>query len=458
MLNIITDSLYHYSKNKDFICRQELFKWSLKSNKNEYSLVKKELDKKVINKIKDSELIGIISPSNYKLLYDLKDLNVKKLYAPEFYDKKIILQVDYKKVEKSFERLLKRSYLSYLNYEKLQNLGLNRVEQFIILSNLALFEKYKNIDNINLQEGTYEIVKVEKIKDTKLKSHKISFLKCIRMMNKKYNLSFEEASKLLLQEYSYLKISDVFSEEGFVPLQKIELKDFNKVLFDILKNEYEIEEFKVTLKVNKKEKSVIIRKMLNYNEDISNYYGLQKEDYFIGKYILVNKSEENIEFLYEFVKKIIPFKDFILTLKALIKLNKLKEDGVFLTVEDTKALNLKYNREWISPNTWERIYEHQDFDFFNILDEIDTNENEFKCPSCEGKYYETTPTKFFCKNRDCGFIFYRNSLKFLDIKAVNAAKFKEGIIHKKVFVKNKDGRNFLVHLKNRKNFYFFSKD
>lgn len=458
MINILTDSLYHFMRNKDFICKQELFKWSLKADKNEYSLIKKDLDKTVSKKLMDSEVIAIISPSNYKLLYDIKELNVKKIYAPEFYEKKKTMKVDFKKIEIEFEKFLKRSYLSYLNYENLQNLGLNRVEQFIIIMNFALFNHYKNLDNMTLQEGTYEVIKIEKTKDIILSSKRISFIKCLRLMNAKYNMSFEEASKFLLQQYSHLKISDVFSEEGFIPLQKIELDGFNQALFDILKNEYKAEEFKLTLKIKNKTKVIFIKKLIGENKNVSNYYGLQENYYSEGNTLEFNQRKYNIELIYDVLKKILPLKDFLLTIKSMIKLEKLKEENGFLFVDSelVTKLNINYNKDWISPLIWNSIYEHQDYDFFNILDEIESTQIEFECPVCKNKNYETTPTKFFCKSYDCGFSFYRNSLKHLNVKAINASKFKEAMIHKKIFIKNNDGKNYTAFLKNRKGFYFLS--
>src|SRR5574344_951253 len=144
MLTHITDSLYHHSHNPDFFCSQELCKWTLISNKNDYNLVKKEIRKM---DFKD-DVIAIVSPSNYKLLFDLKEFNVKRFYRPEFYEKRETFEVDYKKIDKLFENFLKRSYISYLNYEKLQNLGLNRIEQFVICLAFILFKGYSNSDNL----------------------------------------------------------------------------------------------------------------------------------------------------------------------------------------------------------------------------------------------------------------------------------------------------------------------
>lgn len=449
MLTHITDSLYHHSHNPDFFCSQELCKWTLVSNKNDYNLVKKEIRKM---DFKNDDIIAIVSPSNYKLLFDLKEFNVKRFYRPEFYERRETFEVDYRKIDKLFENFLKRSYISYLNYEKLQNLGLNRIEQFVICLAFILFKGYSNSDNLIIDNKVYKIEKIEKIRTVKIKNKQINFLKCLRLLHLNYGMSFDEATSFLFQEYSYLRISDVFNEEGFVPLKKIELKGFNSILYKLIKEEIEVEE----ILVHSNGKKFLVKKMINPNQDFINYYGFQSKDYKVGD-VFVPENKFNVDFIFELIKHIMPLKDFVLTLKSLIKLDRIKERGCFLSINEDiiHFFNIKYNKEWINIKNWEKIYLQQDFTFNNILNEIDCSDLEFVCPCCGEKKLSISPARFFCKI-DCGFSFYRYSLRVVGINSISKEKMIEALHFKKIFVKNKSGKNFVANLKNRKSFHFLS--
>lgn len=449
MLTHITDSLYHYSHNPDFFCSQELCKWTLVPDKNDYNLVKKEIRKM---DFKNDDIIAIVSPSNYKLLFDLKEFNVKKFYRPEFYEKREQFEVDYRKIDKLFENFLKRSYISFLNYEKLQNLGLNRVEQFVICLAFILLKGYVNSDNLIIENKELKIESIKKIRTIKIKSANINFIKCLRLLSLNYGMSFDEATSFLFKEYSFMRISDVFNEDGFIPLKKIELKGFNSILYKILKEEIEVEEYIV----ESNGKKYLIKKMINKNQDFINYYGFQNKDLVVGDSFIPEKTF-NIEFIFELIHHIMPLKDFILTLKSLIKLERIVEEKSFLSIKEDLIpfFNIKYNKEWINVKNWEKIYKQEDFTFNNILEEIDSSYLDFVCPCCGSKTLSVSPARFFCKI-DCGFSFYRYSLKVVGINSISKEKMLEALHFKKIFIKNKSGKNFVANLKNRKGFHFLS--
>ena len=117
----------------------------------------------------------------------IKEFNVKRFYRPEFYERRETFEVDYRKIDKLFENFLKRSYISYLNYEKLQNLGLNRIEQFVICLAFILFKGYSNSDNLIIDNKVYKIEKIEKIRTVKIKNKQIDFLKCLENRINRFN-------------------------------------------------------------------------------------------------------------------------------------------------------------------------------------------------------------------------------------------------------------------------------
>lgn len=458
MYTYITDSLYFYKKNKDFLYKNELYKWTLKYSNKELKLHKKIIDNKIDKKLEE-EIIGIVSPSNYKLLFELKELNLKKIYYPEIFEKRLNIKINYKDIDILFEKFLKRSYLSFLNYEKLQRLGLNRVEQYIILLNIVGFSGYKNIDNILLNKN-YKIKDIKTEEIIVKPSGKISTLKAIRMISLKYNYSFDEASKLLFQLYGKLNISDPFQEEGFVLLKKIEEhNDLNILFLNILKNEFKIKKQILLLEDEKGiNKEIIINHLIDFNKDLNNYFGFQEEEYFLEKYLIPNQELFNIEFIYENLKEIIPLRDFILTIKSLIKLDKVKiiKNYLYMLNEDIKPLKIKHNYEWISKKKWKEIYELKTFSFNNILEEINIDSIDYSCPCCGYNDYIISPMRFFCKNRNCKFVFDRLTLKIVEVKPILEEKMKESLIHKKVFVRNKYGKNFVVYLRNKDNYFYLS--
>lgn len=458
MYTYITDSLFFYQKNKDFIYKNELYKWTLKYSYNELKLHKKIIDIKVEKKLEE-EIIGIVSPSNYKLLFELKELNLKKIYFPELFEKRLNIKINYKEIDNLFEKYLKRSYLSFLNYEKLQRLGLNRIEQYLIILNIVGFLNYKNTDNILLNKN-YKIKNIKQENEIIIPNGRISLLKAIRMISLKYNYTFDEASKLLLQLYGKMNISDPFKEEGFSLLRKIkEYPDLNILFINILKKEQAIIRKTLLLEDdNGSKKEIIINKLIEKDKDITNYFGFQEEEYFLEKYLVPNKQLFNIEIIYENLKDIIPLKDFVLTIKSLLKLDKIKCINNFLYVlnEEIKPLKIKSNYEWISKQKWKEIYELKTFSFNNILEEINIDSIDYKCPCCGYDDYIVSPMRFFCKNRNCKFIFDRLTLKIVEVKPILEEKMKEAFIHKKVFIRNKNGKNFIAYLRNKDNYYYLS--
>lgn len=458
MYTYITDSLFFYQKNKDFIYKNELYKWTLKYSYNELKLHKKIIDIKVEKKLEE-EIIGIVSPSNYKLLFELKELNLKKIYFPELFEKRLNIKINYKEIDNLFEKYLKRSYLSFLNYEKLQRLGLNRIEQYLIILNIVGFLNYKNTDNILLNKN-YKIKNIKQENEIIIPNGRISLLKAIRMISLKYNYTFDEASKLLLQLYGKMNISDPFKEDGFSLLRKIkEYPDLNILFINILKKEQAIIRKTLLLEDdNGSKKEIIINKLIEKDKDITNYFGFQEEEYFLEKYLVPNKQLFNIEIIYENLKDIIPLKDFVLTIKSLLKLDKIKCINNFLYVlnEEIKPLKIKSNYEWISKQKWKEIYELKTFSFNNILEEINIDSIDYKCPCCGYDDYIVSPMRFFCKNRNCKFIFDRLTLKIVEVKPILEEKMKEAFIHKKVFIRNKNGKNFIAYLRNKDNYYYLS--
>lgn len=461
MFCFITDSTYIYNKNKDFLFKTDLFKWTIHPKQNTLGLDKLPIDKKIMDRLNFEEIIGVISPSNYRMLFDLKEVNYKKIYFPESYEKGKPAIINMGHIDILFEKFLKRSYISFLNYEKLQNLGLNRIEQYIILLNTLLFKKFKSFDNL-LVSDRFKIISFEKVSTISYKNNRIDLFKFLRLLCFKYDLSFDEASKYIIYLYSKLIISDPFMEEGFVLMKKIEDEEFkalNNILINILKKEIFVDVYKLTVEDNKGiKKEYTVNKLIEFNEDYNSYFGCQKEDYYTDTYIYPEENNNNIDFILSNLIGILPIRDILLTLKSLIKLGKIKNNKMFFFIEEKygNSLRLKHNIEWVTKNAWEKIYLDHSYSFNNILDEISSENLSFICPCCGANSFRFSPMKFFCVSYSCGFSFDRISLKEFNFKPILENKMLESLIHKKVFLRNKFGRNYIVYLKNRGKYHFLS--
>ena len=214
MKEYITDSIFIKNKNKDFkFFPLEIFKWKI-SEKND------ELEYQKSGKFpENSQITALVSPSNYRLIYDilLIDKNFS-LYEPEynkdnFYIKK---EINKNKIISEFNKYMKRSYLSYLNYSTLKNIGLKRVEQFMIILSAISFKNMFVHDNAFFKsEFIVKKIILDKNQVYK-KDNKLDLIRFIYVIHRKLNYTFLEVFSYILKLYSTLKCSDPFSDEGIV--------------------------------------------------------------------------------------------------------------------------------------------------------------------------------------------------------------------------------------------------
>ena len=147
MKEYLTDSIYFKKNNTDFkFYPNEMFKWKISEGYDGLEYSKNGSLDSV------SEITGLVSPSNYRLLHDILHIdNSASLYAPEYNKDKFLskYKVNKKEVFSEFDNYMKRSYISYLSYNSLKNIGLKRVEQFIILLASISYSNTKAYDNLS---------------------------------------------------------------------------------------------------------------------------------------------------------------------------------------------------------------------------------------------------------------------------------------------------------------------
>jgi hypothetical protein len=451
MISYLTDSFYYKNKHKDFIFKNSLYTWRVKILKNTVNIQKNNLPIK-IRSIEHNQVIAIISKSNYRLLYDSKFLNIKNYYLPEEYNNKIKYIPDNKEIDRLHFNYIKRSYLSYLNYEKLYNLGLSRIEQFLIILAINGLKNFKIKDNLMIDKN-YKIEEILEEKTIYLQEDKIQLIPFLYALQKKYNFNFQDLSKFILKLYEQLVITDPFDEDGFVFIKDCsdypEISMFGKKLIS--------QKIEIVFKKLKTNTKTIIIKNAKEDDFFMDYYSLQKNTYTVKEIISTKEDFLQINILWTSLKGIIPLKDFILTLKYLLKLDIIQEDKTFFIKEKIKEnLNLVKNKAWLNKKIWLNIYSYQDFDFTNLLNEIVTKDISFVCPICNNEEFTTSPLNFMCKNRVCPFIFNRKTLKVVEVQSVSKEKMIEALSFKKIYIKNKNGQNFQVNLRNKKNLFFLS--
>jgi len=431
-----------------------LYSWKLVPDNEYLKLEGKKLFKETFHKVR-----GIVSPSNYKLQYDILKIDQSaKFFKPEDFKfgKRNEFTINKIEVKKEFEKYIKRSYLSYLNYHQLSSLGLKRIEQYMSMLGVFSLRNVYEYDNLMIKEEL-KIIKLTKIKKEIVKIKNIDIVKFTNLLNKELKYGFEDIFKFILQMYSNLEITDPFYKNGFKFLNQQKDNDIYILYNEIFGKDIEIEYIKATCKTKEnKTVELLIKKGINSNNFIDKYLMLQTDNYFEGKIIFSEKFYPNILYIEEFLKPFFPKKDILLNIYTLIKLKKIKQDKMYLYIEENllKIMNIKKNLAWINKNVWKEIYENQDYLFNNIIDPLNIKSSDFVCPVCGEESYRVTPQKLFCSKKGCNFKFNRINLKELGIEKLSKEQMIEALNVESLFVKTKENKNLPLFLNNKNGYYY----
>ena len=415
MITHITDSIAIHRKNRDFFFCKDLFFWHFKGSGENFG-VQKKLRKQISF---GEEIIGICTSSNYRLQYELKNIGCTKIYYPEFYEKRKLFKIS---PEVEFDKYLKRSYLSLLNYDSLKHLGLNRIEQFLVcLTFLGVQKKFS--DNIYLK-GFFEEIE-SKIVEYEYKKFKI--INVLAFLESK-GMPFSDAFRFLLSQAGSMNISDPFLS-SFALLSKIE---HGKELLSCLRGKYKETKCKIG------DKYTVLKTF------DSPYHLEQLKEYKKGDWIEPDEVRwaKRLELAWDVLKDIMPLKDFLMTVDSLKEMGRLDENLYYVG----ENLFPKDNVNWISKKTWAQIYKEQSYSFNDIIDLIRVSKNSFECPLCGNNSFRSTPISFYCK---CGFSFKRKSFNI----SISQDKMIEALKFKKLFLKTKTS-SIKVELKNKGRSYF----
>jgi len=448
MKTFVTDSLEIKRTYPDFIFANEIYNWSLHNSEDGYFHLK---NKRILKeRLPFDKIIGIVSLHNYRLIYDLLYIDKEtKFYLPEDFKDRKELKIDKKKIQSIFEKYVKRSYLSFLNYEHLKRLGLRRIEQIVVLLGIISLKNIKIYDNLVISQD-FVIDKIETGKKQIIEVKKINLLNFIYILNKELSFSFSEILSYLLRIRSELKITDPFDPEGFIFLEEDDSEVF-KLYSQLINQKIEYQEYLIF----SKDKKLLVKNVKNKSL-VSDYLFLQSENYFEKKILSSEKEFPNILLLESMLKNIMPKKDFILTFHLLLKMKKIESKRMFLYVEEDyiKRLKVFKNKYWLNQKVWKDIYDNQDYMFGHIVEPISAKHIEFKCPLCGEENFQATPQRFFCGKRGCKFVFDRVNLKNFGIPKISVEQMIEALHNQSVLIKKKDGKNLPMFLNHNDNYFY----
>lgn len=449
MKNFLTDSIKIKHTYPDFKFISRIFFWKLKEDQNSYIEL---ISKKIIKEDLSGSLVGIVSPTNYRLLYDILSIDSNaEFYKPEDFKFGKRKKFNFNKliIFKEFDKYIKRSYLSYLNYENLRRVGLKRIEQYVLMLGILSFRNIFVYDNILVKNNELTVEKIKEEKEVEIKIKEISLINFIYILQLKYKFSFEDILSYILRMYSELKITDPFSN-SFIFLEEDD-SDIYRVYKELISDSV-----KVTVKKIKTDHGFFEVKISDRKSLLNDYLMLQREDYFEGKIIHTENSYPNVLLLYNFLSFIMPFKDYVLTLKLLLFMKKVSilKSVLFIEDEIIKKIQPKKNIAWINKSIWKEIYENQDYLFGHIIEPILCKTIEFKCPICGEENYSVTPQKIFCGKNNCNFKFNRINLKSFGISKISVEQAIESLSSGSLLLRTNNNKNIPVFLNNDKNYYY----
>ena len=410
----------------------------------------------------------IVSASNYMLQKDCMDFKQKKFNINILNEEKHLITPDIDELSKKHKSHILRNFLTFSNYNSLQNVNLSRIEHYLLLmysNNLKFFE----FEGLLLpkQECTLSFSKkrvlhpfFKKLKNNSISTihfilfiaqiRKISTFKALDMLYKDFFLKLNITDPFI-GEFKVLNDAFIFYKE-FLLLQQMADKLKDKLLMGSID---ENQPFFYVLKENSFSSQEIIAIKEYFNIMYSN---ISKPTCYIKKHQVKNK---NIYAIYYFImsnKYFIPVEDFFLSLYNLLKLEYIvltPAGEIYTQKHIVKYLAFEDNLSYLSLKEITDIFnEFVRYEYIYELplsfEEISTIKPRFLCPLCGSKLYEEEYEYLNCKNKDCNFIFNRGNLKKQNIKTVKKDDIFKGLAFKNIYLKNDKNQLKLFTLTNYK--------
>lgn len=417
---IITDNPnLHDKSNEDSILLYQVFDWRIHIKKidididdeidnieieDEFELRKRFKKGVYRKKIELNSIItAIITPSNYKLIYDLlyiRDTYKKKVnfYTWDGWLKNKKIKINEGLIKKLFNEYIQRGYLTKIMYSDLEYFNLQRIEQFIILSIVNLGSKF-------------------------IKTNKNGFINIDLFGKDELNVN-----KLMIK--ILLKNNSVF-------------KTVDKLIYNSRKNDIS-------------DPFIDNLQFLNENKNYLKKYYNEINNNIIDEYIddtnYLSSNPINIFSISYLLKSILPLTDILKTIRFLEKNDILKSDNKYgiLSLHDYKDFDFSQYKEYIDPKKWLFLYKSKGYMFNELFPKIKITKLSYKCPLCGSSEFRLTPKHFYCSDINCKLYVNRLINPGGISKQVTELEFIRLINHGSTIIKNKIGgyNRFLLYKSN----------
>lgn len=407
---IITDNPnFHDKSNSESLLLYQIFDWRIKVKELDFEIIdsndlnidneetfelkkrfKKGLYRKKIQL--NPNIIAIVSPSNYKLIFEL-------IHIAGIYNKNLTFYtwdgwparkeffVDAEKIKKLFFNYIQRGYLTKISYQDLEYFNMQRIEQFIIVAAIAIGGKH-------IKTNDYGFVKAKFFKDS---DTSLSLL----------------IQKLLLKNKSVYKTVD-------------------KLMYNSRKNEIN-DPFTGALKFRKVPKNSIKKQF-----DLIEFSDIEKFD---SNDNYLDSNPINVFSISLLLKDIMPLTDILKTIRFLEKndlISSGNENGILTLKEYIEFDFLKY-KAYIDSKLWKRIYLSESYVFSDTFPKINIVPLAYHCPICGSTSFRMTPKHFYCSDISCKLYVNRLIKPGGIVKQVTDIEFIRLINHGSTVIKNKIG-------------------
>jgi len=344
----ITDNPLIKKEISGSILSYQIFNWKVSPDKNMiedniFNINKKFKLKEIKEKIKlHSKIIAIVSRSNYKLIFELNTLKKDiTYYYWDTYKTRIEVFPNKNFINKEFFKYLQRSYLSFLIYEKITFLNLQRLEQLLIILSIIVLNKIDiNKKDLNLVSFNFKTSK-----------NSINTIDLINTISYKRN-----DLRYIIEKLIYHSRKNHISDPFVGKFKFIDKKNSLFKIYEKYKNE------------NNSKTTENLIKIINLLKDIFPLVDILKTIRFMLKNELIIEKNNNLELNFE-----IELKDFSMLFK-------------FLEIK-----------------TWNFIYKNRTFSDFNLFPELVFKDMHFQCPECGSTEFRSSPMHFWCSDNLCKF-------------------------------------------------------
>lgn len=341
----------------------------------------------------NDEIVAFVSPSNYKLIYDLlfikKEFSKKvKFVAWHDFKKRKSLKINKEYVTLNFDQYLQRGVLTKKEFNSLAFYNFIRIEQFVSMLLIVNYNTYHKTSYLLGLDDNYEEV---------CGDDEISILGIIRVLMHEKGFFYKAIDSLTYQSRK-LNITDPFCGN-----------------FKFLNT------------------SNSLYKLYEKYKDSDLYKGIDDEK-------KLKKHKAGVSIIIKYLNLFFPLVDVLKTLRYMETNSFIKSNGagfdVFspITPEEMNVYSPFYDI-----SVWKDLYASGTYQFNSFFPKIQADVPLFVCPLCGTSELKTTPLNFFCENVKCHFKISRKIKPAGKPKILSERELLQLIHYGVTHIKNKMG-------------------